>query len=82
MLTVLAIARPPAYSISAYIIKVKANALFCFVGNDTNPTNLGDQAASVNIISSISRGVTTNVFFGKCFKFPITRYASSVFAPQ
>lgn len=31
------------------------------------------------IISIISAGVTTNGFSGKCFKFPVTKYASTFF---
>ena len=56
-------------------LEVRLYLLKYFAAGSDNTSDLGDFV--MLIIWSISAGVTTNGFFGKCFMFPVTRKESS-----
>jgi len=72
---------------SLYSICRHRDTPFLFYGKRKRPASRSFSSKSLylscyllsSIISSISRGVTTYVLIGKCFRLPVTRYASSSF---
>ena len=70
-------AKKGAYDPSSYTPSVCCNIKFLDSSNFHQYHLLASYAYYFCMISSISLGVTTKDFTGKCLRFPVTRYASS-----